>query len=101
MDHLDIILELTTGAIYAKSDFHIQSPLIYKPVKRNHYSHGQVFGTRVPHLWVLAVEPIKYLLEELKRKIMSVNYKYLLTCISTTIVSFTFQFLIFPLAIHE
>lgn len=53
---------------------------MYK-VNGNHYSHGQVFGTRVPHLWVLAVEPIKYLLEELKREIISVTYK--LNCILT------------------
>ncbi len=62
--------------------------LVYKPVNGNHYSHGQVFGTRVPHLWVLAVEPIKYLLEELKSKIISVNYMLLFLFMLTHLHNF-------------
>lgn len=42
------------------------------------YLRGQVFGRRVPHLWVLAVEPIKYLLEKLeKRKETYINVQHI------------------------
>lgn len=42
--------------------------LVFTPVDEDQYSRGQIFGTRVPHLWVLAVKPIKHFFQELQGK---------------------------------